>query len=459
MTKLEPCLALALAVLCALISAVPPNRTRLRFPSPWAILAYLVFLGASSYCALRLGHLDDKRAVIASFAAGGLVALLAATLSDFAVGVSIALATAGACVSHLVRADNFPEVSLVYAYSVSIGAVFFGSFKGAVAAGLVGGLITMADYLGKAGDEATQHALIGVALGLALSVAAVLDAGIERAVPKALGKLGPVLITVLAAGAGYAVSKWAIGGVLWILLGIAAVSGLVVHWLVPPDAEPAPLRVSVAAIIWLALGTISFSMLRGMGMATTAVEGIVVLVMLGNGRAIYTMGPVLGLTIYRVLQNASPDSSRAFDLGQHYGVTGMIVGAAIPVMFADWFEKRRKVRPLLDASSSLLWSFILICLPVLSIVVLGPKGASGMVVGLGFSGFLLAYRKYAMTPAIAVAIAAGAVNAVAVDWIGDAMDLTRQEKLHTFGWWAAAVAVAALAILALSAKRFEKEPA
>lgn len=459
MTKLQPCLALVLAALCALISGLPPDKKRLRKPNLLALLAYIVFLGGSAYCAIRLGHLDDKRAVIASIVAGGLVSVLAVVLSDLAVGVSIALATAGACVAHLVRADSFPEVSLVYAYSVSIGAVFFGSYKGALAAGLTGGLITMTDYLGKAGDEVANRALIGVAMGLALSVAAVLYAACERALPKALGKLGPVLIAALSAGAGYSVSRWAIGGVLWIVLGIAAISGLVVHWLVPPEGEPAPLRVGVAAVIWLALGTIGFSYLKGFGMATAALEGMVVLVLVGNGRAIYTMGPLLGLVIYRVLRDASPDSSRALDLGQHYGVTGIAVGALIPVMFADWYIGRGKDKPINGAISSLLWGFILICLPALAIVVLGAKGSSGVVVGLGFSGFLLAYRKFAATPAVAVIIAAGAANAVAVDWIGDALDLTRTEKLHSFGWWVLATCVSALAILALSVRRAEKETA
>ena len=459
MTTLQPLLALALAVLCALISGVPPGGKLFRGLSGWTAAAYIVFLAAATFCAIKLGHVDDQKAVIASMAAGALVCFASAVFSDLSVGVSIALATAGACVAHLIRADSFPEVSLVYAFSVSIGAVFFGSYQGAVAAGLIGGLITMADYLGKAGDMITNRALIGVAMGIALSVAAVLAVAIKRAVPKALGKLDTTLIAVLAAGAGFAVSKWAVGGELWIILGLASVSGLVVHWLVPPDEDAAPLRIGVAAVIWLALGTVAFSMLRGFGMATGVLEGIVVLTLLGNKRALFTVGPVLGLVIYRVLRDASPDSSRALDLGQHYGITGIAIGAVIPVLFADWYERKRADIVLQDAGASLLWGFILICLPVLAIVVLGAKGASGIVVGLGFSGLFLAYRKLAKSPAIAVVIAAGAANAVAVDWIGDALDMTRREKLHSFGWWALAMVFAAIGILVLSNRKATPEVA
>jgi hypothetical protein len=176
----------------------------------------------------------------------------------------------------------------------------------------------------------------------------------------------------------------------------------------------------------------------------------------GNWRALLSMGPILGLVIYRVLRDASPDSSRALDLGQHYGVTGIAVGTAMPVLFADWFERKGDLIPVRSAIANLLWAFILVCLPVLAIVVLGAKGASGIVVGLGFSGFLLAYRKFAGSPAVAVIVAAGAANAVAVDWIGDAMDLTRQEKLHSFGWWTLAMVIAALGILAVSNRKAEK---
>ncbi len=450
MTTLQPCLALALAVLCAFLSAKPPDGKWFRPINLWALIAYVAFLAASTYCAIRLGHLDDHRAIIAGIVAGGVVSILAGLFSNLAVGVSIGLATAGACVPHLVRADSFPEVGLVFAFSISIGAVFFASHVGSTIAGLTGGLITMADYLGKAGDEVSNRALIGVAMGIALSVAALVGLGLKKATPKALGKLEPCLLTVLAAGAGYAVSRWAIGGDLWIILGIAAVAGLVVHWLVPVDREPSPFRVGVSVVIWLALATVSYSLIRGFGMATGVLEGCIVLILLGNGRAIYTLGPALGFVIYRVLRDASPDTSKALDLGQHYGVTGIVVGAVIPVLYADWFERHRPTRAAFDAISSLLWAFILVCLPVLSIVVLGAKGASGVVVGLGFSGLWLAYRKFSGAPAIAVVIAAGAANAVAVDWIGETMNITRQEKLHAFGWWVVAMAISAVVILAVS---------
>jgi len=456
MTTLQPCLALALAVLCALISGIPPDGKRFRWPSLWAVAAYLAFLCASTFCAIKLGHLDDQRAVLASIAAGALVAISAAVFSDLTVGVSIALAAAGACVSHLVRADSFPAVSLVFAFSVSIGAVFFGGRPGSVAAGLTGGLITMTDYLGKAGDQITNRALIGVAMAIALSVAAVVFLAVKRAAPRALGRLEPALVAVLAAAGGYAVSKWSVGGDLWIILGIASMSALVVNWLLPAEGDPAPLRVGIASVIWLALGTVGFSMLRGFGMASAVLEGIIVLLLFGNWRALLSMGPILGLVIYRVLRDASPDSSRALDLGQHYGVTGIAVGTAMPVLFADWFERKGDLIPVRSAIANLLWAFILVCLPVLAIVVLGAKGASGIVVGLGFSGFLLAYRKFAGSPAVAVIVAAGAANAVAVDWIGDAMDLTRQEKLHSFGWWTLAMVIAALGILAVSNRKAEK---
>ena len=457
MTSLHPCLALALAVLCILISGNPSPGKRFRWPSPWAVISYLAFVAASTFCAIKLGHLDDQRAVIFSAVAGVGVCLLSAVFSDLSGGVAIALAAAGACMPHLVRADSFPGVCLVFAFSVSIGSIFFSSFQGAVIAGLAGGLITMTDYLGKAGEQKGNHAVIGVALGIALTVAAVVFVAIKKALPRDKTRLDPALVAVLAAGAGYAVSRWAVGGDLWIVLGIASVSALVVHWLMPVDSEPLPFRVGLATVIWLALGTIGFSMLRGFGMAAAVLEGMVVLLLLGNGRAVATMGPVMGLVIYRVLRDASPDSSRAIDLGQHYGVTGIAIGALIPVLYADWSSRKVEIKAAQDSVASILWGFVLVCLPVLSIVVLGAKGASGVVVGLGFSGFVLAYRRMWSLATLGVVIAAGAANAVAVDWIGDAMDLTRQEKLHSFGWWALAMAIAAIGIVAVSWKRISPE--
>jgi len=450
MTTIQPLLALALAVLCGLLSEIPNGQKRFCIPNIWSLVAYTIMLCGASFCTIKLGHVDDHRAVIASIAAGGIVSVLAVVGSNLSIGTSIALAVSGACVAHLVRADSFPEVGLAYAFSVAMGAIFFGSYPGPISAALVGGVVTMTDYLGKDSEGTSNRAIVGVAMGLALTVAAVLILGVRKAVPRALGRLEPGLVAVLAAGAGYAVSRWAVGGDLWIVAGLPAIAGLIVHWLIPKDQDPIPLRIGIATVIWLALGTIGFSMLRGFGIAAALVEGIFVLLMLGNCRALLTVGPTLGLLMYRVLRDASPDTSRALDIGQHYGITGLVVGGIIPLLFVDWFEKQRSNKPIFVAISGLLWGFIVISLPVLTIVVLGAKGASGVVVGLGFSGFLLAGRKTSNALVLSVAIAAGAANAVAVDWVGDAMDFTRQDKLHSFGWWCFAMAVATIGILVVS---------
>jgi len=453
MTLLQPVLALALAVLCALISGVPPDGKRFRSLNPWAVGAYVLILVASAFCAVKLGHIDDRRAVFLNLLVGGVVALACAILSDLSVGVPIALATAGACAAHLIRADSFAEVGLAYAFSVSMAGVFFGGHRGVIVAGLVGGLVAFTDCMGKSDGGGPNRQMIGVAMGIALSVAAIAALVLTKAIPKAIGRLRPTLVAVLGAGAGYAVSKYAVGGDLWIILGIAAVSALVVHWLVPAEGDPAAFRVGVAMVIWLSLSTIAFSLMRGFGMAPAVLEGVAVLALLGNGRAILTLGPAIGLVMYRLLRDASPDSSKALDIGQHYGVTGIVVGAVIPVLFADWYLSKRSERAWGQGLTSLFWAFILICLPVLSIVVLGAKGASGVVVGLGLSGLLIAYRAGKDTPVMTVAIAAGAANAVAVDWIGETMQLTRQDKLHSFGWWALATAVAAAGILIVSRQK------
>ena len=459
MTTVQPILALVLACLCLLVCGLPPGTKRFTWPGVLAVGGYIAFLAASTYCAIKLGKLDDHRAVIASMIAGALVSIASTIISNSSAAVPLALASAGACVAHLVRADSFPEVSLVYAFAVASGALFFGAYKGAIAAGVIGALITMTDYLGKAGDEITNRAMMGVALGLALSVSAVVYLSIKRVLPKATDRMDPAIVALLAMAAGFAVSKWAIGGSLWIVVGTAAFTALVVHLLVPQDRDAAPLRVGLAAVTWIALTTIAFSILGGFGMAMALLEGAVILVLLQNGRALLTLGPAIGLVMYRVMRDASPDTSRALDLGQHYGVTGVVVGAVIPLLYADWFERKRENRRTPDSVASLLWGFILICVPVLSIVVLGSKGASGVIVGLGFSGFLLAYRKLTESPVVAIILAAGAANAVAVDWIGEALDYTRQEKLHAFGWWALAMALAAAGILAVSRSKVTEEAA
>ncbi len=457
MTTLQPILALLLAVLCGFLSEVPKGTKRITLPHFWSVAAYFCLLAASVFCTFRLGKVDDHKAVIVSIIAGGVVSLCATSFEKLSTTTTLAVAVAGASLAHLVRADSFPEVGLAFAFSVSAGALFFSPSASVIAAAVVGGLIPITDYLGKNGSGAMNRSYVGIALVLALTVSAILSIGLKRILANQFGSLWPGVVAVLAAAAGYGVSRWSVGGELWIILGIAAVGSLVVHWLLPTEGPVSGFRLGIAAVIWLALGTVGYSMLRGFGMATGILEAAFILVLLGNNRALISTGPTVGLLMYRVLRDASPDVSRALDIGQHYGVTGIVVGAVIPVLYVEWLDNFETEKPVSKAVSGLLWGFILICLPVLSIVVLGSKGASGVVVGLGLSGLLVSRKQTFGALALAIAISAGAANSVAVGWIGEALDFTRQEKLHSFGWWALSMGVAAAGILAVSRRRDSTE--
>ena len=450
MTTLQPILALVMALLCGLLSTVPKGVKRFCVPNLWSIVGYAALLIAADCIAIKFGHIDDRRAIIFCTATGGGVAILAAILGELSFGVGASLAVSGACMAHLVRADAFPAVGLAYAFAVSMSVLFFPSRLTTLTAAIVGAIIPMADYLGKAQWAGAQRAIIGVALGLALCAATVIFLGFQRAVPRSFGKMGAVLATILGAAAGYAVAKWSIGGDLWIIVGVSAIACLVVHWLIPPDAEPIPLRIGIATVIWLSLGTIGFSLLKGFGISAAMVEAIFVLALLGNGRAILTTGPALGLVAFRVLREASPDFSKAFDIGQHYGITAVVIGAILPCLFWDWRTQQRSEKPILDSIGNLLWGFILVSLPVLSIVVLGAKGSSGVVVGLGLSGFILMSRGCKSVLPLAAAMGAAIANTAAVDWVGESLSLSRGEKLHSFGYWTGAVAIAAIGIVVVS---------
>ncbi|MDR3691641.1 MAG: hypothetical protein P4L46_19840 [Fimbriimonas sp.] len=450
MTSIQPILALLLAALCIVLSEVPEGQKRFAVPNFRSVAALVFLLVLGGYATIRFGQVDDQRAVIASLVAGGTVAIAAVAISGLAIGGSLALAIAGSCVAHLVRANSFQEVGLAYAFAVGIGAIVFGELRGPTAAAIVGGIVAMTDYLGKDSEGPTSRALVGVAMGIGLSVAGVLFLGARKLLPKPMAKVEPPVIAVLAATAGYLVSRLSIGPNLWLVIGMPALAALVTNWLLPKDVPATPLRTGLAAATWLALATIGFSVLRGFGIAATVLEGSFILLLLGNDRAILAMGPTIGLLMYRVLRDASPDTSRALDIGQHYGVTGIVVGGMIPMMFFDWFIERRPAKPATRAVGSILWGFVLICLPALSIVVLGSKGASGVVVGLGLGAFLVTTRPASSALPLAVAIAAGATNSVAVDWIGETIDFTRQAKLHAFGIWTIAMILAAIGIVAVS---------
>ncbi|HJP83931.1 MAG TPA: hypothetical protein VJ835_10545 [Fimbriimonadaceae bacterium] len=314
-----------------------------------------------------------------------------------------------------------------------------------------------ADFMGAQAIETTPAGMTGTLFGLATAVSSMLGMLVSR--PKADrssgvgGYLGVGILLIL----GYVVgSRLVESREAWMIFDGAVLVGLVLNTLIRPDGSNDSFSFLIGTVIWIAIATLAFSFFKGFGIAIAAVGAGASLLMLENGRALQSAGPLIGLAFYRVLRESHPDTVRALDLGQHYAVIGMAFGMLAALFPTEWVQ-RRWSESLTSGFGRLIWSFILALIPVAMAVVLGAKGIVGFVAGLGFAAFVDGLRGGSSILPIALTGGLGALVAVSYNWFTKLLDLTREEKQIAF-YWIAGVALGLGALVAFVSKPETVEP-
>jgi len=215
---------------------------------------------------------------------------------------------------------------------------------------------------------------------------------------------------------------------------------LAVHWLIDDD-KPDAVRPLLAAILWIGLGTLAFGLERGYGMALGLMGGVTTLLILGNVRALLSLGPLAGLVMYRAFREVHVDATRALDIGQHYALIGMALGALTPMMPVEWLRARISLTGLRMPLASMLWIILLGFIPAIVGLILGPKGVVGFVAGLGFASLLASVQGrsladegetaagQSMMHSLGLGIGLAAATTLAFQFLGDNTMLSRDEKV------------------------------
>jgi hypothetical protein len=460
---LLPWAALALAVLAVILKSGSEGEGdhSTANPFPWLVAGFVALFMAIGAGWFWRDSLKDLWPTAQGFAGGGLLVMASIAASRGRQGSWAGPAAIGVLGSALWTLFG-TDVREPY----QIGAIAGAGLIGWMLAGSgsswpsrsasVMGLCLFADILGRrASGGHSDHA--GSMFGLLLAIGVVLATGIPKRPEnadrnRAIGILAALAVMVL--GAWLLATRHFFLGNLWVLFAGGAVVGLISAWVVP-EKESGSSGFTIGMILWLAAATLAFGERQGFGMAVAAVGGIATLVCLRRPRAMLTMAPLAMLIAYRTFRELHTEASRALDIGQHYALIGIVLGASLLVLAGEWLSARRG-----ESGSTpwtaVLWIPIFFAVPFVSAVVLAAKGFIGVLAGLAFGPFVLGLKGSSRLDILSLQLGLGAAMAGGYGWLGDKVDLARDEKIKAMLWVSIGVAVLAGAIALLSKSRPEE---
>lgn len=344
---------------------------------------------------------------------------------------------------------------LLFAMTLGLGAVAWASAGTSSShalgtATLACAVVSAADQLGRIGPGNFAK-YSGQAFGLVAAVSAVLVLGVLEGSEKRR-RFAPVVIAALMTGAGWLVTQRVLElQSIWNVLAGGAVAACVVHYLLPED-DKSSFGFLLASLIWLGVATLAFGIAKGYGMAVAALGGVAICASMRNSRALLSMGPLLALVLYRMFREMFSDTGRALDIGQHYGLVGLLIGASVPVLAWEWWQESKDRNGAKRAIAAGLWCVIVVGLPLLVTMLLSSKGYVGWLAGLGVSAMILGLRGERSLAPLAMAVGFASLSSICYAAFKDYIHLVRETKVIALGWAFGIFIIAAILIWFLSVR-------
>lgn len=376
--------------------------------------------------------------------------------------VPLAFATATVSLAPIVQGGALSQTHFGLCVGAVGGAFLLAADAWATRAAVLVILLVAANELGLAG-RGQGLSQTGTVLGVAASVAGVLAAAAAELVRRQKGAavastVGAALgmAALFAGGAMLLAQRYLYAQSVGNLAAAAVGAALIVHWLLSTqDSDESGLRFTLASVVWVAMATLAFGIDRGFGMSVALLAAGALLAAVGSLRGLLSLGPVVGLVLYRVFRETHTDSSRAFDIGQHYAIIGLLLGVLLPLAFAAWLP-RTSASSGRHSVATLLAAMLFLGLPLASAVFLGAKGAVGLLVGLGAASFVEGFRGAARPIVLALGGLASASLLVGYAWLEPWLDLARDEKLPLLGW-IVGIGLAVAIVIALLGRPLSEE--
>ncbi len=402
-------------------------------PSP-----VLVVWGATA--AIVVGSLGMFLESQATQIAGRMIGVAMATVLVAALsmraGLMVPTLLLGACVG----AGIFSARTALRGLSADyFGAGIFGLMTFALAA---------AKFMGDARHSPNAE-LTGAAMGVGIALAGLIAI-------LALGKKQNIGFMVAVVAAIISVIGWLIV-TKWLEIptaALAALSGAVVAalcaWVLPSsDDKPNSLTFGIVSMLGIGLVTLAFSLAFGYGLAIAVAAMVGVLIFAGSGTGLLAMGPVVGVLALRVVRELYPGTSRAFDIGQHYAVLGLLVGVVLLLGASEWIRSQN------TRDKNIVWAsgaagILVLLISVVGMVLLGAKGALGLVLGLGLAAWVAGFRGDRSPILVSSATGLMALLIAAQKPLEPYLNVARDTKLQIIAWLAAACVILVIVVIGLT---------
>ena len=194
-------------------------------------------------------------------------------------------------------------------------------------------------------------------------------------------------------------------------------------------------------------------------MSIAAFAGVLIILILDRRDVLVTVSPIVALVFFRLFTEMFPNSTRALDIGQHYGLLGLLAGIAVVIVVMESLERFGKVEGLKARSAGALTCVIAFGVVLAATVFLGQKGSVGLLVGLCLGPAVKSLGSRVSAGSFALSLALVAAFIIAHPSLSTDVDLDHQGKQILVLWTGGIVLVLGLVTAWLAREVKEKESA
>ena len=436
--------ALALTVVARFVSdGKDVARIRPSLPATVGLIVTTIIVAA---LALKFGQAHYRLALASGLTVGALAIYAAEVLGGLVAPIGVAVVAS--TLLHFLPPNAIAEGQFALLTGLAIGVVTL-TGRISLTTAIVGTTLVAADFFGAGHKNVPASIDSGSLLGLS----ALLGMIAVKLLPAKVDWVRPIGVAILIAAAGFVLAKRIDAAPLANAVGLGAITALVLNWLAPDD-ERDVLRLVIAGIIAVSMATVAYSFYRVAGVSAALVAMLTILFAAGNKTAVLTASTVFGIVLIRLLQKADSGYTTSLDIGQHFILLGVFLGVVVPLLPLD------KAMPAKwkESVNSSLWFLLLVSACVFVEVMLGHRGVTGFVAGLGISGIVSALRAEQSLVPIAIAPGLVGVHVFCLDRFENWTNFSRDEKVKFF-IIAGVITIAMAGVIALLSRPAKKEVA